>query len=118
MNRINPIHRSPVRSLTLVLVLGLIGATQALATEPAGIKVTFRDLNLDTLAGAQTLHGRIAAAARQVCGYEGADLIERAIWKSCYRGAIDDAVSKVNSPLLTAVHTGRAVPATVAMLSK
>jgi len=25
----------------------------------------------------------------------------------CYRGAIEGAVTKVNNPLLTAVHTGR-----------
>jgi UrcA family protein len=118
MNIIKSIHHSPVRPLTLIAILGLIGATQALATEPASIKVRFGDLDLSTTTGAQTLYRRIAAAASEVCGYEGRGLTEVAVWNSCYRGAIADAVTKVNSPLLTAVHTGHPLPPTVAMLGK
>ncbi|HEY0767103.1 MAG TPA: hypothetical protein VGD47_04030 [Steroidobacteraceae bacterium] len=28
-------------------------------------------------------------------------------WRSCYQAAIADAVAKVNSPLLTALHSGK-----------
>jgi UrcA family protein len=119
MNIINSIHRSPVRPLALVLILGLLGATTpALATEPASVTVSYRDLDLSSIAGAQTLYGRIKAAARRVCGYEGRNLTDQAFWNACYRGAIADAVTKVNNPLLTAVHTGRPVDSTVAMLGK
>jgi UrcA family protein len=118
MNLINSIHLSPVRPLALVLILGLLGATPALASDPASIKVGYSDLNLTTVAGAQTLYKRIKGAARTVCGYEGRNLTDESAWNSCYRGAIADAVAKVNSPLLTAVHTGRPVDTTVAMLSK
>jgi UrcA family protein len=117
MNIINSIHRSPVRPLALVLVLGLLGAAPALA-DPRSETVSYRDLDLSTVAGAQTLYGRIKSAARSVCGYEGRGITDQAFWKGCYQGAISDAVAKVNSPLLTAVHTHRPVDATVAMLSK
>ncbi len=118
MNFINSIHRSPVRALALALILGVLGATPALAQDPASVKVSYRDLNLSTIAGAQALYGRIKTAARSVCGYEGRNLFDQSFWNACYRGAITDAVAKVNSPLLTAVHTGRPVDTTVAMLSK
>jgi UrcA family protein len=117
MNIINSIHRSPVRPLALVLILGLLGATQALA-DPRSEKVSYRDLDLSTLEGAQALYTRIKTAARHVCAYEGRDISGQAFSKACYQGAITDAVAKVNNPLLTAVHTGRPVDASVAMLTK
>jgi len=118
MNIIKSIHRSPVRRLALVLILGLLGATPALATDPSSVKVSYRDLDLSTFAGAHELYGRIKTAARTVCGYEGRNLTDQAFWNGCYRGAIADAVAKVNSPLLTAVHSGRPIDTTVAMLGK
>jgi UrcA family protein len=118
MNIFNSIHRSPVRPLALVLILGLLSATPALATDPASVKVSYADLDLSTIAGAQTLYGRIRTAARSVCGYEGRGVTDQAFWNACFRGAIADAVAKVNNPLLTAVHTGRPVDTTVAMLGK
>jgi UrcA family protein len=81
------------------------------------ITVSFRDLDLSSIAGATTLYRRIQAAAKQVCGYAGADLIEQSSWRACYRSATDDAARKVNNPMLTAVHTGHAAEMT-AMLSK
>jgi hypothetical protein len=63
------------------------------------------------------LYRRIQAAAREVCGYRGADLLEQSLWKGCYHNAIADAVGKVNNPLVTAVHTGHPAAKT-AMLAK
>jgi UrcA family protein len=65
-------------------------------------KVTYEDLNVDTLAGASILYHRIERAARAVCGAD--DLVPHGQWKSCYRMAIAAAVAKVNSPWLTAIH--------------
>jgi UrcA family protein len=118
MNTPNSNPRSCVRPLALALVLGLLGAAQASADEPAGIRVRYGDLDLATSAGVHTLYARIAGAARTVCGFEGTALIEQSLWNSCYRAAIGDAVAKVNSPLLTAVQSGRPAHATVAMLRK
>jgi UrcA family protein len=118
MNTANLNPRSCVRPLALALVLGLIGATQASAGEPAGIRVGYGDLDLATSAGAHTLYERIAGAARTVCGFEGTALVEQSLWNSCYRGAIAEAVAQVNSPLLTAVQTDRPAHPTMAMLRK
>jgi UrcA family protein len=114
MNRFNPI---PV-SFALVAVL-VLGATRVLA-DPNGvhsIKVGYADLDLNTQAGAATLYDRIRGAARQVCGYEGQTFTDQALWRSCFNGAISDAVATVNNPRLTALHQGKS-PALIASLSK
>jgi UrcA family protein len=116
MNTPNSNPRSRTRPFALALLLGLLGAAQAPAGEPAAIKVGYGDLDLATSAGAHTLYERIAGAACTVCGFEGTALIEQSLWNSCYRGAIADAVARVNSPLLTAEQTGRPAHTTVAML--
>ena len=81
MNSTHSPHRSTVRPLALALVLGLIGAAQASAAEPSGIKVHYGDLDLATSAGAHTLYACISGAARTVCGFEGTALVEQALWK-------------------------------------
>lgn len=81
------------------------------------VTVSYRDLDLSSPEGAKVLYKRIQAAATEVCGRPGADLLEQSIWRSCYRHAIADAVGKVNNPLLTAVHTGHPAAVT-AMLAK
>ena len=93
----------------LALIVCLLGITPAWSNTPDTPSVTVRygDLDLSSPAGANTLYQRIQAAARQVCGYPGADLLEQASWRSCYRSAVGDAVRKVNSPLLIAVHSGK-----------
>jgi UrcA family protein len=98
----------------LVCVLGT--PTWANPSEPS-VTVSYRDLDLSSLAGATTLYHRIQGAAKQVCGRAGADLVEQMAWRACYRRATTDAVRTVNNPLLTAVHAGRR-PEITAMLSK
>ena len=106
-----------VRRVALATLLCVLGSAPTWAA-PTSITVSFRDLDLSSIAGATTLYHRIQSAANQVCGYApGADLIERAAWQACVRGATADAVRKVNNPLLTAVHAGRKHEMT-AMLSK
>jgi UrcA family protein len=63
------------------------------------------------------LYGRIKSAAKRACGYEGSSLTDIRLWKRCVHEAVDDAVGRVNSPLLTQVHTGTS-PTVTAMLSK
>jgi UrcA family protein len=103
----------------LAVVVCLAGITPAWSATPdaRSTTVSFRDLNLSDPAGAKTLYSRIQTAAKKVCGSTSADFIERTTWRSCYRHAVDDAVRKVNNPLLTAVHTGR-TPTMTAMLPK
>ncbi len=90
-------------------------AAQALAAdalEPRGAKVNYSDLKLSTFAGAQTLYQRISGAARTVCGEQGRRIEEQLAWERCYRSAIADAIVKVNSPLLTLLHSGQSTEAT------
>jgi UrcA family protein len=73
---------------------------------PAQIVVAYSDLNLDSPAGAKTLYRRIAYAARQVCGSPAAAWYpgQRQKWQTCYRTAVENAIRKVNRPVLTALH--------------
>jgi len=101
MNSTNSPHRSTVRPLALALVLGLIGAAQASAAEPAGIKVHYGDLDLATNAGAHTLYVRISGAARTVCGFEGTALVEQSRRRSAVYDVLvngTDVVIDVTTP--------------------
>jgi UrcA family protein len=83
------------------------------------VTVSYADLNVSDMAGARTLYRRISAAAGVVCGEEGRRLEEQVPWRSCYQGAIAEAVAAVNSPLLSSVHDGQKnAPAVTAMLTR
>ena len=73
------------------------------------VTVKYRDLDLSTL----RVLVRSTAASRgrpaRCAGTRGTDFTDEAFWRGCYRGAIADAVAKVNNPMLTAVHTGHPV---------
>jgi len=107
--------------VALAAAVTLLDITPAWSATPGvrSVTVSFRDLDLSTPDGARALYRRLQAAAKQVCGGDtGRDLIEHTNWRGvCYRTAIANAVGKVNSPQLTAVHTGRPVGIT-AMLPK
>ena len=101
---------------SILFVLEITPAWSA-TPEARSVTVSYRDLDLASREGANVLYRRIQAAAKEVCGRPGADLLEQSTWKSCYHNAISDAVGKVNNPLLTAVHTGHPAAVT-AMLAK
>jgi UrcA family protein len=92
----------------LALIVCLLGITPAWSNTPDAPSVTVRyaDLDLSSPAGANALYQRIEAAAKQVCR-AGTDPIEQISQRGCYRRAVGDAVRKVNSPLLIAVHSGK-----------
>jgi UrcA family protein len=119
MNALTPKLKYPLRSFALVAIC-LLGVTIASA-DPSGTRsaeVSFRDLDLNTQAGAQKLYRRIQGAAQRVCGYEATLAKAQSIWQHCVRPTVDAAVAKVDSPLLTALHTGRSSPAATAMIGK
>ena len=102
----------------LALTVCLLGITPAWSNtpDPPSVTVRYADLDLSSPAGATALYQRIQAAAKQVCS-AGADPIEHMSRGGCYHRAIDNAVRKVNSPLLIAVHSGRSAAMT-AMVAK
>jgi UrcA family protein len=92
------------------LGIAALGAfsTSVNATEiPPSETVRFGDLNISHMEGAKVLYGRIHAAARKVCKQSGGtDPVLRLADKACIETAVDDAVRKVNAPVLTALRFG------------
>lgn len=81
------------------------------------VTVQYGDLNLSNAKGAETLYGRIVAAAHVVCDRGEFDLASRATARACLSNAIADAVTKIGHPELIAVYdakTHRPLPITVA----
>ncbi|MBV8306502.1 MAG: UrcA family protein [Gammaproteobacteria bacterium] len=109
----------PVAFTSLVCLLGASGASADSPAAARTVTVNYRDLNLSTIDGAITLYQRLKSAARTVCDEPISGVAAYQEWRSCYDAAIADAVTKVNNPLLTAVHRGPNKDATtIAMLSK
>jgi UrcA family protein len=117
MNPCNSIRHSYI-PFAVFASTSCLYAAQALAADPVvhgvrattngpSITVRYADLDLSRVAGAQTLYKRIKGAARSVCGDQGRRIEEQQQWKGCYRGTIADAIVKVNSPLLTLLHSGQ-----------
>jgi UrcA family protein len=82
----------------------------AKASEVRSATVAYGDLNLKSAAGANALYRRIAFAARKVCtlANEAQHVAMLSIDKRrCIQGAIGDAVMKVDSPVLLAVHKSK-----------
>jgi UrcA family protein len=104
------------RALALFAVC-LLGTATVWAGPSAtrSVEVSFRDLDLSSPSGAAKLYRRIQAAARIVCQYEPSSPREQSIWQYCVRPTVDAAVTKVNNPLLTELHSGHSSPAVTAL---
>jgi len=77
-------------------------AYAAVGRETASVRVSVKDLNLTTHAGAVTLYWRIRNAARSVCGPVDIALPEeKAAWDRCVDEAIGSVVAKLGSAKLT-----------------
>jgi UrcA family protein len=69
--------------------------------------VKFNDLDITKPDGATVLYQRIRAAARYVCELStGRDPVMRPAIKMCIDTAVDNAVKKVNAPMLTNLRFG------------
>jgi len=84
-----------------------IGGT-ALASEPTAASTTnwsvaypvgYRDLDVSTMKGAKTLYLRVRYAAETLC--ESAATWGKKEGEACVQKAVNDAVARVNAPLLT-----------------
>jgi UrcA family protein len=95
-----------VLALSTLVLLGWSATTFAapIRVDDVATKVVrFKDLDLSTAVGAETLYQRIVAAARIVC--RGALYSEA---RDCRARAVEEAVSAVDSPLLSSVHRSTA----------
>ena len=73
------------------------------------LDVPYADLNLSNPVGAQAMLSRIKHAASHVCGGVP-DMLDLRSWsqyRTCVHAAMDDAVSQLHAPLVTAMYTGR-----------
>lgn len=101
--------------LTAAAILaGLAFTTSAGAYEPAistpHASVRYSDLDLGKPAGAETMFNRLKQAATRVCGGKPDSrlIFEQRIFRRCVDNALDDAVAKLDAPLVTALHADQA----------
>lgn len=87
----------------------LYAGTVAAATTTQSVTVNFGDLNLQSEAGVRALYARIQAATRVVCSPEPAgDRLAMLEFKACRTEALSNAVARVGSPALAALHRSKA----------
>jgi UrcA family protein len=97
--------KTPSRSVLALSTLALLASPATTLGAPSAVGevatrvVRFKDLDLSTAEGAQTLYERIAAAARFVCR----DASSREV-RDCRARAIDRAVRAVGRPFLSSIH--------------
>jgi UrcA family protein len=84
----------------------LTGYAETLDATARTATVRFADLNLNNSEGVRILYARIRAAAETVCGTRWSVWDHRQVWawRECYRTTLDDAVRRINQPLLTDLH--------------
>jgi UrcA family protein len=104
---------STLAGVALIAVMALAGAATA---EPASadpdivqVRVWIGDLDLHSTAGAVSALGRIEMAARSICGEAPSpvDLTGRAQHRACTEAAIDNGVTTLGAPTVTALRQGR-----------
>jgi UrcA family protein len=73
------------------------------------VRVSYADLDISTAAGARTLHYRLTAATRQVCGPRPTmlQLAAKGRYKACLDEAMSNAVAQIDSPAMAARLTGQ-----------
>ena len=99
-----------VSCLLLGLSLYAPAAFAGLSDDPPSLKVNYKELDLSKSAGAEALYRRIKRAASTVCAESFrtmGPLRSAGHEKECIEKAIDNAVSDVNEPLLTALWQGQ-----------
>ena len=104
-------HGSMLAAVTACMAFGLAAVAHSATPDDApAIKVFYGDLNLASAQGVSTLQARVAAAARQVCGIDHADIRDLqayAAQRSCEAQAIANAVRDVHSAKVAAAVAAR-----------
>jgi len=101
--------------LATVVALAVLSFTSSAFAAPAAgsasnsdgisISVPLSGLDLSNQAGAATALRRIDNAAKVVCGGEPniGDLQPTALYRACFRTAVDGAVASMHNPIVTAL---------------
>jgi UrcA family protein len=95
--------------IAVAFVLGAIVSTAGYATatgsETTEVRVRYERRELNSPAAARRLLRRIGDAALESCGASSFSLAEiktATVMSRCWRDAVDDAVRRIDDPLLTA----------------
>ncbi len=106
--------KSIVVGITALFVCGLGVSASAVAASPSqfndgAISVSFADLNIQNAAGAKVLYTRLQQASKSVCNLESyrelGSLSRVAEAQACYADTLDEAVAKIDSAALQAIHS-------------
>jgi UrcA family protein len=102
--------KSVVKNAAFAIAICLSGmagahAGQAYSSGPQ-LVVSYGDLDLSRQSGARILLGRLATAASQVCGGvpDSRELARTAMYRTCTRQAMDNAVARVGSPMVISLY--------------
>lgn len=99
-----------------LLLTTLVSVTASASGTPPGsddadvIRVSYADLDIDKEQGAAKLYSRFKNAAREFCGvdyihiYRELGYTQKA--RECYAATLDELVSKTDSELVKALHSG------------
>ena len=100
-------------AVTLTLATTLVGFSAATFADRVGqlegtpkIVVNYDELDISNPEGLELLYTRIENAAMTVCGYDRLhkELSRQRRPAACFHAAVDDAITQVNQPTLTAYH--------------
>jgi len=94
-----------IASLTLAAALSAF----SMNARADGMKIEFRDLDLAKPEDAAALYSRIEKGAHRVCmdSLSPWDAQRTTTFKRCYAAVIDETVSRINAPQLTALHRSK-----------
>jgi UrcA family protein len=105
-----PIALSAVLAAALLAIVAAAPANAATRakSDPPQIRIRYAHADLQTDAGALGLYKRIVAAARRVCSADyGRDLQYWEAVRACRVKAVEQAVHRVGSERLAAIHAAR-----------
>jgi UrcA family protein len=112
--RLNALSIAFLSGLTLMPIAGV-------CAEPVPqVTVSFADLNVSNPQGVATLYRRLQRASEEVCGSEPQvrELTRRYTWSRCAGTALDEAVVRVHSPELAALHAKRTGQKTAPLMAR
>ena len=92
----------------LALVVTPATSVSAQPVQSFSATVKYSDLNLSSREGAKAMYERIKSTARKLCGDEPSNSEFGGIqaWQGCVSDAVDNAVTHLNAPMVTAFNGG------------
>lgn len=100
----------PIAAAALIAAISATSAFAAPADpDVMSVKVRISDLDMRTPVGANAAYARIGVAARAICGEAPSpmDLAAKAPYQACLGAAVDNGVSALGSPEVTALNQAR-----------